>query len=277
MKKQIQKIISIIIIAVICAIPNYVHAVNNTINTTNSSNKTTNTSNTSNNITSTSVAGTSNAKLSNLGTKKYDFTGFKPEETSYDITIPEDVTEVEVYAKTQDSKATYKVIGDKNLKIGENKVTITVTAPDGKTTKEYYINVRRLGDPSKNPVETTETENADNSETIGKKEQSDITRYSEPHTETGWYIVGISLAIVTILLIIFIIIDDYKPEKKKRKKSREIYEENDDEQYENEQEEVEQEMPKYNYNMDQQATRRINLDEIKNMKSKPNFKGKHSR
>lgn len=272
MKKQIQKIISIIIIAVICAIPKYVHAVNNTINTTNSSNKTTNTSNTSNNITSTSVAGTSNAKLSNLGTKKYDFTGFKPEETSYDVTIPEDVTEVEVYAKTQDSKATYKVTGDKNLKIGENKVTITVTAPDGKTTKEYYINVRRLGDPSNNPVETEEKQ--EENQTSGNQEQSNITRYSEPHTEVGWYIIGISLVVVTIALIVFIIIDDYKPEKKtKKSRKQEYYEE--DEQQENFEEMQEQSRKTYNLENDSQATRVINLDEIKSMKIKPNTKGKH--
>ena len=118
MKKQILKTISIIIIAAMFAVPTSVHAVNNTTSNTN-------TSNTSTNITSTSVAGTSNANLSNLGTKKYDFTGFKPDETSYEVTIPEDVTEVEVYAKTQDSKATYKVTGDKKLKIGVENICLT--------------------------------------------------------------------------------------------------------------------------------------------------------
>ncbi|MBO4293582.1 MAG: cadherin-like beta sandwich domain-containing protein [Clostridia bacterium] len=266
MKKQILKTISIIIIAAMFAVPTSVHAVNNTTSNTN-------TSNTSTNITSTSVAGTSNANLSNLGTKKYDFTGFKPDETSYEVTIPEDVTEVEVYAKTQDSKATYKVTGDKKLKIGENKVTITVTASDGKTTKNYYINVRRLGDPSKNPVEeetTEEIQNNETTETTGKKEQSDITRYSEPHTETGWYIVGISLAIVTILLIVFIIIDDYKPEKKNKRQEKyeDIEQNNFDEPYK-------QSMETNEFNDDSQATKVLNLDEIKRMRSKPNTRGKH--
>lgn len=265
MKHRIKKILILICIAIFmeCNL-NIVKASNNT------------TTNTSSNITSTAIAGTSNAKLSNLGTKQYDFTGFKPDETSYDVTIPENITEVEVYAKTQDSKATYKVTGDKNLKIGENKVTITVTASDGKTTKEYYINVRRLGDPSKNPVETPKEEKKEEEQVIAEdSNQSNMTtRYSEPHTETGWYIIGISLAIITVALIVFIIIDDYKPEKKaKKSRKHEYYEE--DEQQENFEEMQEQSRKTYNLENDSQATRVINLDEIKSMKIKPNTKGKH--
>lgn len=255
MKKQIIKITILINIITVIIAGNAVQAANTTNTSTN-----TNTSNTTNTITSTSVAGTSNAKLANLGLKKYDFTGFKPDETSYDVTIPEDVTEVEVYAKTQDSQASYAVSGDKNLKIGDNKVTITVTSADGKTKKLYYINVRRLGDPSKNPEETEE-QSTEQTETNGKKDQSDITRYSEPHTEYGWYIIGISLAIVTIALIVFILIDDYKKPGKKKK-----YEE---EPYQNE------EKVHYNYNPDSQATKIINTDELRHMKRNLNNKGKH--
>lgn len=272
MKKQIIKIT--ILITIITALiagnnANSVQAVNSTANTTNTS--------TSNSITSSSIAGTSNANLANLGTKKYDFTGFKPDETSYDITIPEDVTEVEVYAKTQDSNATYTVSGDKKLKIGDNKVTITVTAADGKTKKLYYINVRRLGDPSKNPEETVEETKTEENEQQGKKDQSDITRYSEPHTEVGWYIIGISLAIVTILLIIFIRIDDYVPEKKNKRKSKNNYEEDYEDDYEDDEQYDDEEPEHYenNYDNDPQATKVLNLDEIKNMRSRPNTKGKH--
>ena len=77
-----------------------------------------NTSNTSSSLVSTKTTGSGNAKLSNLGTKQYDFTGFKPDETSYDITVPESIEEVTVYATPQDKDATYKVTGDKNLKRG---------------------------------------------------------------------------------------------------------------------------------------------------------------
>ena len=254
-KKTIKMIIFTITIIMAFSIFNKVEAVNTTTN---------------NSIKSTSIARTGNANLSNLGTKKYDFTGFSPSETEYDITIPETMTEVEVYATTQDSKATYVVSGDKNLKIGTNKVTITVTASDGVTKKEYYINVRRLGDPSKNPVEEPAKSTVEQTQTTEKKDQSDITRYSEPHTEYGWYIIGTALIIVTILLIIFIKIDDYKKPEKKPKRGKQEIEKFDEEEKQDDEEQYNKE------NYDSQATKVLKLDEIKNMKGQlDNKKGKH--
>lgn len=85
----------------------------------------------------------SNANLSNLGLVTYDFKGFKPYTSSYNATVPNEVTSVEVYAITQAKGAKYSVSGNTNLEVGTNKITITVTAPDGKTKKTYYIYVAR--------------------------------------------------------------------------------------------------------------------------------------
>lgn len=265
MKKYFIKISILVnvIIFIICG--NSVQAVNNASNSSNVLNK----NNLSSNITSTSVAGTSNANLSNLGTKKYDFTGFKPDDTSYDITIPENVTEVEVYAKTQDSQARYTVSGDKNLKIGSNKVIITVTAADGKTKKEYYIMVRRLGNASENENENENSNQEINEEqTNEENEQSNITRYSTPHKQYGWYIIGILLLIVTILLIVFIIIDDKKG-KSKIKKQRKV---EDNEDFLDEE--------KYNFDetriMSDEDIKRINLRyNIDKQDGSDNKKGRH--
>ena len=105
--------------------------------------------------TSSTSSGNSNAKLSNLGIEKYDFKGFKPDILEYETTIPNDVTEVKVYATTQENGATFTVSGNKDLKVGKNKVTILVTAADKKTTKNYYINVTRESETSLNKVNTS--------------------------------------------------------------------------------------------------------------------------
>lgn len=83
-----------------------------------------------------------NANLSNLGIRPHDFTGFKYGTTSYEVAVPEDTQEVEVYASAQDEKATVTGIGKKSLKKGENKIEVVVTAEDG-TTKTYTINIIR--------------------------------------------------------------------------------------------------------------------------------------
>lgn len=103
----------------------------------------------------TTVSVNSNAKLSNLGIEKYDFRGFKPDISVYETTIPNNVTEVKVYATTQVNGATYVVSGNKDLKVGNNRVTVLVTASDKKTTKSYFINVIRENETSLNKVNTS--------------------------------------------------------------------------------------------------------------------------
>ena len=71
-------------------------------------------SNTSNTTTKTK-AKSSNANLSNLGMNPNDFTGFSENKTSYDVTVPNNVTQVEIYATKKDSKASLTGTGIKKL------------------------------------------------------------------------------------------------------------------------------------------------------------------
>lgn len=82
----------------------------------------------------------SNANLSNLGIKPNDFSGFTPNKTEYDVTVPDDVDSIQIYATLQDSKAKILGTGTKELNYGLNEFTITVTAEDG-TTKDYILNL----------------------------------------------------------------------------------------------------------------------------------------
>lgn len=87
----------------------------------------------------------SDANLSNLGIRPNDFTGFKMGTTTYDVTVPEDIEKVEVYATANNSKAKVTGTGTKNLEKGKNTLSVVVTAEDG-TTKTYTINVTRQGE-----------------------------------------------------------------------------------------------------------------------------------
>lgn len=85
----------------------------------------------------------SNANLKNLGIRPNDFKGFKPSTETYNVTVPNDVSKVEVYAEVQDSKAKISSgTGSKTLNEGANELKVVVTAEDG-TTKTYTINVTR--------------------------------------------------------------------------------------------------------------------------------------
>ncbi len=66
---------------------------------------------------------------------------FDPEVTSYTANVANDVENVAIEAKATDEKATVEV-EEKVLEIGENTITITVTAEDG-TTKTYTVVITR--------------------------------------------------------------------------------------------------------------------------------------
>ena len=121
----------------------------------------------------------SNANLSNLGIRPNDFSGFTPGTTTYNVTVPEDVESVEVYAAAQDSEATISGTGNKTLEYGENTLSVVVTAEDG-TTKTYTINVTREGEGTDGE---TEVVNGLSSITIGDLQlspsfQTDVYEYT---------------------------------------------------------------------------------------------------
>ena len=132
---------------------------NSSTSTSSSSNSSSSGSSTSGNTgTSTTQSPSSNANLSNLGIRPNDFTGFRPATTTYNVTVPEDVESVEVYATASDSKATIAGTGNKTLQYGANALNVVVTAENG-TTKTYTINVTREGteeNAEEQPEEDTE-------------------------------------------------------------------------------------------------------------------------
>lgn len=123
---------------------------NNNTNTTNS-NTNTNTNNTANsNKNNTTVTSkSSNANLKNMILSVEGLSpAFAKNITSYSLNVGENVNEVKINATVEHSKAIYSVYGNTDLKIGENVISVKVTAEDG-TVKTYKINVLKSDDPVK--------------------------------------------------------------------------------------------------------------------------------
>ena len=85
----------------------------------------------------------SSANLKMLGITPNDFSGFKENTTSYNVTVPNNVKSVNVYATAKESSAKVEGTGKLELEEGKNKAEVVVTANDG-TTKTYTINIKRL-------------------------------------------------------------------------------------------------------------------------------------
>jgi len=99
------------------------------------------------------------AKELGVKTDEYDFSGFSKTKTSYNVTVPKNVDSLKVVATAADSNATVKVNGNSGFEVGSNnKITIKVTAEDGKATKTYTIKVTQLAEEEEKPGNLIEEE-----------------------------------------------------------------------------------------------------------------------
>jgi len=97
-------------------------------------------------------------KLDKVEIKDVDFK-FDSEKTEYSITVPYDMTSLDITAIAKDLNAIVSIEGANDLKVGENTVTITVKAENGEE-KVYTLKVTR--EAEKTGEETTPEENGNN-------------------------------------------------------------------------------------------------------------------
>lgn len=100
---------------------------------------------------------------------------FNKNTTQYYITVLENITNINVTAKPEDSKASVQVLGNTNIQLGNTKISIIVTAENG-NKREYVINVTKTSNPelSNASLENLAIENA----VLIPEFSADITDYT---------------------------------------------------------------------------------------------------
>ncbi|MZQ83843.1 hypothetical protein GQF01_17160 [Paenibacillus sp. 5J-6] len=93
----------------------------------------------------------SDASLTDLQMNGDSVNGFEMTTLSYALSVPSNVTVANVAYTTSDAAATAVVNGGNNLSLGDNSITVTVTAQDG-TTRVYTIVVTRQSPPQLNAL-----------------------------------------------------------------------------------------------------------------------------
>lgn len=87
-----------------------------------------------------------NAKMANANLQTLEIEGtslspkFKKNIYSYNVTIDKNTKKLNILTKPENEKSKIEIIGNSNLKDGENIIKIIVTAEDGTTTRTYKIN-----------------------------------------------------------------------------------------------------------------------------------------
>ena len=151
-------------------------------------------------------AKSNNSLLNELSIRDYDIApAFLKGIFDYTVNVPLDTKSVSVQYKTDDSKATAQVIGDKNLPNNTNTVTVIVTAQDGSSSK-YTISVRKTEDTDISTPETTNGEN-EIEETIEEK----IERLETENKRLGTQLLigTIIPSFLFIVLLIYVLVDKF--------------------------------------------------------------------
>ncbi len=144
-----------------------------------------------NETTVTSRVKSSDSYLADLKISGVDFE-FSPYTYKYEITVANDVNSLDLSVILSSNLATYSVYGNENFKVGENIVTVVVTAEDGSThTYTLIVNKEKAKDSAKDKDE----------DTTEKKESS-----------TSRIIIIILIILVIIGLIYLIFKDDEEDE-----------------------------------------------------------------
>lgn len=148
------------------------------------------------NVTKTNNFKNSNADLEILAVEYFELTPeFDKNVTNYFVEVSNKVDKLNIFAVPVDEDAKNNISANENLKVGNNKIIISVTARDGVTEKKYYINAYRRNteedieneEEQKNIIKeansvlekmNNNSENNEESTESGKENREKITKYS---------------------------------------------------------------------------------------------------
>lgn len=139
---------------------------------------------------------------------------FNKNTAAYTVAVDNDVTRLNVVAEAEDATSKINIIGNTNLKIGDNTIQVIVTAQDG-SSKIYKITAKRAnGDTSsvsESSSESSATSSGLTAETYAKKLQVEQNRS---------LLINLFLVFIILSLLAYIIVLKYgdKLFSKKQKK-----------------------------------------------------------
>lgn len=127
----------------------------------------------------------SDATLSSLIIEDVDLgQTFDPNVTEYNAgDIKVKVDKLNIYAYTSSDNAKLEIIGNENLKVGENKITIRVTSENKKVVKDYVVSFNKLYSEEKDEVvEKSPSKVSENEITLGDRIKEYYTNNIKPNS-----------------------------------------------------------------------------------------------
>ena len=184
----------------------------NTINIKVESKDKTNTSEYKIYVTRTKNIELANANLETLAIRQATLTPeFNNDITKYNIEISNNVNKIDILAIPERENATVEIIGNTEMKIGDNKIQIIVHAEDKITSKKYEINVHRRNQEEETKKAEEEKIQAERLATILEEKQEEANANNNDVSEETrnnllFFVIALIIvgAIITIIIFYFV-------------------------------------------------------------------------
>lgn len=138
------------------------------------------------NVTKTSNEQNANADLETLAIENYVLTPeFDTNETNYTVNVSNNTNNLNILAIASDMNAKVNVTGNTNLKYGNNKVVITVTAENGITLKKYNINAYKRNDNEQADYEKERQETIEQANAVLEQMSTEDLHGNDEEIETN--------------------------------------------------------------------------------------------
>ncbi len=155
------------------------------------------------NVTKTNNITKANTNLETLAVEYYTLSpDYNSNVTNYNVEVSNLTNDLNILAIPEDEDANVQISGNKDLKTGNNQITISVTAENGKTKKNYYINVSKRNEDEEKKYEQEQQNIIQNSnmvmERIAEKAEAkeDIYNINDGQTVSNETIQGKALIII---------------------------------------------------------------------------------
>lgn len=136
---------------------------------------------------------------------------FEAHTTTYSAEVSNDTTTLNIFAVPENEKGTVKIVGTDNLKEGNNNITVTVTAPNKISKRDYKINIYKRNAQEEEKYKQKQEENAQKLEEAYKLEKTSANNEENPISQIGsGNIVYIILGIIGAIAVIASIVIAYK-------------------------------------------------------------------
>lgn len=134
--------------------------------------------------------------------------------TKYNIEIENSISKLDILAIPQREASTVKIIGNEEMKIGDNKIEIIVLAEDKLTEKKYEINVHRRNEQEEIENEEEKKVQVEKLTAILEQEEEENKIIEENKNKENNYIKSIMIIILFVAVAIIIGVIIYRKRKK---------------------------------------------------------------